>query len=60
MKKVFAVLAIASLMVACNSSSEGTEATIDTAAVTAPVEVPKMDSTVVTPAVDSPAVATPQ
>ncbi len=60
MKKVFALLAITSVMVACNSSSEGTETTTDTTAVTVPVETPAMDTTTAAPAKDTTAVATPQ
>lgn len=52
MKKVFALLAITSVMVACNNSSESTEAAVDTTAV-APEVVPVADSTAVVAPVDS-------
>jgi hypothetical protein len=44
MKKVFALLAIASFMVACNNSSESTEPVADTTTVVTPEDVP-VDST---------------
>ena len=55
MKKVFALLAITSVMVACNNSSESTEPAADTTAV-APVVTPEAT---VAPATDTAAVVAP-
>lgn len=52
MKKVFAILAITGVMVACNNSGESTEAAVDTT-VTAPMVVPVADSNAVVAPVDS-------
>ena len=53
MKKVFALLAITSVMVACNNSSESTEPAVDTTAA-APVVTPE-----VAPVADTAAVVAP-
>ena len=56
MKKLFALLAITSLMVACNSSSESKETPADSSATVTPAA----DSTVKAPAaIDSAATAMP-
>jgi len=55
MKKLFALLAITSLMVACNSSSESKETPADSSAAVTPAP----DSTVKAPAMDSAATAMP-
>ena len=47
MKKVFAILAIAGMLVACNSGGEKKEEVKDTTAAPAPAPAPATDSTAV-------------
>lgn len=56
MKKVFAILAIAGMLVACNSGGEKKEEVKDTTAAPAPAAV---DTTAAAPAVDTTAAAAP-
>ena len=58
MKKVFAILAIAGMLVACNSGGEKKEEVKDTTAAPAPAAVdttaaPAVDTTAAAPAVDT-------
>lgn len=59
MKKVFALLAITSVMVACNNSSEGTETKTDTTAAPATEQAPApaVDTTAAPAAADTTAAA---